>query len=211
MAAGAVESHLHEVGFRLFAGTEVYLTALVENAYLVEDLTVLADVTPDARACDKHDNIRSVSTHIISTLRRLINSHHGRRPHQIRRLPDRLTELNRIRTIQASRTIIPTLQRRRTQRRLGNRNTLPLTPTHAPHVIVPDAGIDRMADAEGGHDHVAQCAGVVDAADAAGDMARRACDGGEFEGLPDTEHGEVYVYFGGVGGFAAEVFVHGLG
>lgn len=184
-AGRALEAEVDEVLLGLVSAAKEDLPALVQHNGLVEQ--------------------------VVGTLGRLIDGNTGGAAKQLGLQAESLAELDGVGAVQTTGTVVPALERRTREGSLGDGDALPLTARHATHVLVADAGVDGVADAEHGHDDIPQVVGEYITGDALRERPRSTGPGSEGEGITNTELGEVHIDLGRVDGLTTVVRVHLVG
>lgn len=135
-----------------------------------------------------------MSAYLVCVLKCLVDSNSRCGPHDICLGPESFAEFQRICTVQASRAVIPTLERRITQRSLGYGDTLPLAATYAPNKVIIDTGVLRMRDAKHCHGHIAEMFGVLTESYAFRYVLGAAGASGQVECIADGQLREMVIY-----------------
>ena len=203
LLAGALEAEVLEVGPGFVGLAEEDLPAFVEYNDFVKNLLLHGQTCTEGLRAG-----RNGQTYIVRILRSLVDGHASSSPHDIRLCPERAAKLQSVCTVQAPGAVVPALQRRVAKGSLGDGNTLPLAATYASNVVVADARVLRVRDAEHGHGDVAEMLGILPPRDALGDRVWTACPRGKVERVAGSQVGEMVVDFSGIDGFAAESGAH---
>ena len=151
----------------------------------------------------------------------MVDGDNGRVSGELGAKTEILAEFDGVGRVETTGRVVPALQRGVGERSFGNGDTFTpgsacsaadlLSARHTTDEVIPDNGVQGMADTKDRHDDISAVLGKLPAGDACGGFSRRASLSGESERLTDSHGGKVDVDLGGIDGFATELAVHLLG
>lgn len=135
-------------------------------------------------------------SHLIGSLRGLVNRDSSCDAHQIGLQTQILTKVDGVGAVEATGRVIPALKFGSAEGGLCNANALALATTDSAHKFVTHAGVEGVVDSKGGHHNVSHHVVGLLTGEATGTVAYRPASCSECQGLPNGKVSQMRIDVG---------------